>query len=215
MDFAGLPLVLFLLLPGFLAINIALLVGTFRRLSAFHGTAWSLLVSFLLVGMTYATYVWRVEPPSGTDSWPGLLEVLADPAQMPAFVWIGLYAESLVVGISFGIAERRGYVRSLLLKIGIDLVRRGDLWSGQFRESRAIRVYLKDGNLLSGWPEYYSADRSDPGPEVYLTSPRIWSEEDSAWREIEGTSGVLLHGDEISRIEFLTSVYGDEEVASA
>lgn len=215
MNIAGLPLVLFLLLPGFVTINVAFLVGRFRRLSTFHGTAWSLLVSFLLVGITYPTYVLLVDPPLGNESWPGLPQVLGDPSGVPVHVWILLYGAAFSVGVVFGVVDRWGLIEGLLLRLGIDLGRRGDIWESQFRDARVVSVYLKDGSLLSGWPEQYSTDRSHPGPELYLTYARIWSTERADWLKLEGVSGILLHGDEISRIEFLTSADEDAEEAKA
>ena len=205
MDIAGLPSVLFLLLPGFVTINVAFLIGTFRRLSAFHGTAWSLLVSFILVGITYPAYVGLAGPSSAEGPWPGFSQVLKDPSQVPVPVWVLLYGGALLLGVAFGIAERAGIVRSLLLRLGIDLEKRGEVWGSLLRDAEYVRVYLKSGDTLSGWPEYYSADRSQPGPELYLTHARLWSREDETWLDIEGVRGILLHGDEISRIEFLES----------
>lgn len=215
MDIAGLPLVLFLLLPGFLAINVAILIGRFRRISAFHGTAWSLLASFFLVGVIYPIYASLVNPPHENEPWPGLLEILVDPGRAPVFVWVLIYFGGLIFGVVYGVADRRGIVESLLLRLKIDLGRRGDIWSYQFRDARVVSVYLKDGSLLSGWPEHYSTDRSQPGPELYLTYARIWSTEAAGWLELEGVSGVLLHGDEISRIEFLESSNEADKDAAA
>ena len=176
----------------------------------FHGTAWSLMVGFILVGVTYTPYTYLVDPTSVDGPWPGLLEILVDPSQVPAPVWAVLYAAGLSFGILFGVGDRKGYIGSLFIRFGIDLSKRGDIWEGQFRDAQTVRVYLKDGNLVTGWPERYSIDRSQPGPELYLTYARIWSTEEANWRDLEGVRGVLLHGDEISRIEFLDSA---EEIA--
>ena len=215
MDIAGLPLVLFLLLPGFVTINVAFLVGRFRRLSTFHGTAWSLMVGFILVGVTYTPYVYLVDHTSVDGLWPGLLEVLVDPRRVPVPVWVTLYVAGLFFGVLFGVGDRKGYIGSLFLRLGIDLAKRGDIWEIQFRDAKTVRVYLKDGSLLSGWPERHSTDRSQPGPELYLTYARIWSTEEAGWLDLEGVSGVLLHGDEISRIEFLISADENAEEVPA
>lgn len=216
MSLASLPLVLFLLLPGFLCINVAFLVGTFHRLSAFHGFAWSLLTSFTLVSITYPLYISLVAPPSGTASWPGFLEILENPILVPGQVWVILYAVAILVGIVFGIVERIGWIGNLFLVVKIDLSKRGDIWSRAFRNENFVQVYLKDGTLLAGWPDLYSTDRSQPGPEIYLTDPKIWSAEGSAWLDLsEDLGGILLHGDEITRIEFLDPKHEkDEETAS-
>ena len=44
---------------------------------------------------------------------------------------------------------------------------------------------------------------------MYLTNARIWSTETTEWLDIKGVRGILLHGDEITRVEFLDSP--DEE----
>lgn len=213
MSLASLPLVLFLLLPGFLCINVAFLVGTFHRLSAFHGFAWSLLTSFVLISITYPLYISLVDPPSGTTSWPGLLQAIENPILVPGQVWAILYAFAILAGIALGIGERRAWLGSLLIHASIDLSKRGDPWSRAFRNENFVQIYLKDGTLLVGWPEYYSTDRSLPGPELYLTDPQVWSEEKSAWLDLaDDVTGILLHGDEISRIEFLDPVHERDEV---
>ena len=215
MSLASLPLVLFLLLPGFLCINVAFLVGTFRRLSAFHASAWSLLTSFVLIVIAYPGFAYLVDPPLGKKPWPGLFQVLENPILVPGQVWIILYVFALLAGIALGIGERRGWINSLFLLISIDLSKRGDLWSRAFRNENFVQVYLKDGTLLVGWPDLYSTDRSQPGPELYLTDPKVWSEEKSAWLDLSGDlRGILLHGDEITRIEFLDPIHErDEETA--
>ena len=117
-----------------------------------------------------------------------------------------MYVVALFVGVVVGVADRIGYLQGISLKLGIDLRKRGDIWSSQFRDAGDVQVYLKDGTLLSGWPEYYSADRSQPGPELYLANARIWSIETTEWLDIKGVRGILLHGDEITRVEFLSAL---------
>ena len=126
-----------------------------------------------------------------------------------------LYGAALLLGVAFGIAERTGKVRSLFLKLGIDIEKRGEIWGNLFRDAQYVRVYLKSGTMLSGWPEYHSADKTESGPEIYLTQARLWSSEDLEWRDIEGINGVLVHGDEISRIEFLISADENAEEVPA
>ena len=209
MNLSGLPIVLFLLLPGFLTINVAFLIGNFRRLSAFHGSAWSLLTSLVLIASAYPAYISLANPPPGQGHWPSLSQILVNPSLVPGSVWFLLYVVALFVGVLVGVADRIGYLQGISLKLGIDLRKRGDIWSSQFRDAGDVQVYLKDGTLLSGWPEYYSADRSQPGPELYLTNARIWSIETTEWLDIKGVRGILLHGDEITRVEFLSAL--DEE----
>ena len=143
-----------------------------------------------------------------------LFQILVDSSLVPGFVWILLYAIALLGGIAVGVADRRGLVNLFFLKLGIDLAKRGDIWSSQFRDAENVRVYLRDGTLLTGWSEYYSTDKSQRGRELYLTYARVWSIDESEWWDIDGVRGILLHGDEITRIEFLdSSDEGDKETA--
>jgi hypothetical protein len=190
MSVTSFPLALFLLLPGFLFINAAFLVSEFRRLSAFHGTAWSLVVSLLLVAVIYPTYVALVKPPSG-EVWPSLLRILENPGLVPGQVWALLYGVAPLAGALAGLAERKRIIGFLFSKIGIDLRMHGDLWSRLLRTTYYIRVYLKDGTLLFGWPELYSINRSQPGPELYLTQAQIWDVDKRMWVDVEGVRGIL------------------------
>ena len=209
MNIASLPLVLFILLPGFLSINIAFLVGNFRRLSTFQATLWSLAVGLLLLAVIYPVYVYLVSPPLGEEGWLGLVQILVNPSLVPVQVWILLYVFALFLSILVGVADRKGIIEKLFHRIGIDLSKRGDIWSNQFRAADYVRVYLRDGAPLVGWPEYYSKE-----PELYLTNVKFWSVEESDWLEVEGIRGVLLHGDEITRIEFLKSPDEDGKEAA-
>ena len=202
MSFASFPLALFLLLPGFLFMNAAFLVGKFRRLSALHGTAWSLVVSLLLVAVIYTTYVALVKPPPN-EAWPSLLRILDDPILVPGQVWALLYGVAPLAGTLAGFADRKGVFEKVLRGVGIDLRMHGDLWSRLLRTPDYIQVYLRDGTLLVGWPELYSSDRSQPGPELYLTQVQIWDVDQRMWVNVDGVRGILLDASEINRIEFL------------
>ncbi len=201
MNFSSFPLVLFLLLPGFLAIYSGFLVSRFRRLSGFQGTAWSLVASLALIVIIYPIFTSLVEPPD--SAWPGLLDMLQDPVLIPGWLLAALYLVGPSLGIIIGVADRNGLFESLLRRLGIDLRLHGDLWGRMMREAGYLRVYLNDGSLLYGWPEYYSVDRSVPGPELYLTQVIIWDPDGGDWVAAEETTSVLLHGNQISRIEML------------
>lgn len=205
MDIADLPLALLLLLPGFLLLHMVFFVSRIRRISAFYATTWSLLISLLLVALVYQVYTQFVDPPKGGTEWPSLRTALTDPFQIPRDVWIALYASAVFIGWSLGHLERWGVPERVLPVLGIDLRRHGDIWERSFKGQKYSQVlaYVKDGNLLSGWPKYYSDDRTEPGPEVYLSPVRIWNSETNTWDTMDHVDGVLIHGAEISRIEFL------------
>ena len=206
MDITDLPLALSLLLPGFLLLHLFFFFSRIRRISAFYATTWSLLLSLLLFAGVYLPYAAMVEPPASMVTWPNLLVALTRPLEIPVFVWALMYVSAAVLGWALAVLERRGLTDRLLLAVGIDLRRHGDIWERLFREQRLgrVRVYLKDGDLLGGWPRYYSDDRTDPGPELYLSPAFIWHPEQETWAAMKDVDGVLVHGSEISRIEFVT-----------
>ena len=142
--------------------------------------------------------------------WPGLLAVLQNPSLIPGQVWTSLYVTSIAAGTIAGYVDRKGIVDYVLRSVGIDLRLHGDLWGRLFKESSYVQVYLNDGNLLFGWPQYYSSDRSQPGPELYLTQVQIWDSEQSAWVEMKDVAGVLLDASQISRIEFMAVITENE-----
>ena len=114
-----------------------------------------------------------------------------------------LYVTAPVLGGLVGFAERRGWVDLVLGCVGIHLRAHGDLWGRLLRAKVDVYVHLTDGSILFGWPEHYSSDRSQPGPELYLTQVQVWNPDDSKWVELEHTKGVLLDASQVSRIEFL------------
>ena len=205
MNIADLPLALSLLLPGFVLLHLVFLVSRIRRISAFYATTWSVLISLLLFTIVYKLYTVFVAPPEPNSSWPTLSIALSEPSQIPGGVWIGLYLSAVVLGLVFGHVERLKIPALGLMKVGIDLRKHGDIWDRSFSEQRytGVRIFLKNGELLAGWPKYYSDDRSDPGPEVYLSPAYTWDFEEANWLSLRDIDGVLIHGSEISRIEFL------------
>ncbi len=170
------------------------------------------MTSFVLIAFTYPTYTYLFSPPLGSSAWPGLFQVLEDPILAPGQFWVILYVFAILAGIALGVGDRTGCINRLFLLIRVDITNRDDIWSRVFRNEDYVQVYLKDGTLLVGWPSLYSTDRSQPGPELYLTKVMVWSIEYEEWLDMEGVRGILLHGDEITRVEFLSALdEGDKE----
>lgn len=202
MSVPSFPLVLLLLLPGFLCISTGFLVSRIRKLSAFEVTAWSLGVGLLLIVTLYPAYAYLLAPPPD-KAWPGLLEILENPTLVPGPLWALLYVTALLLGYLGGWTDRKGLLERVLRPVGIDLGRHGDLWGRLLRGKDYVYVYLTDGKVLFGWPENYSSDRSQPGPELYLTQVQVWRPDEAEWSPLEHTRGILLDASHISEIEFL------------
>ena len=217
MNISDLPFAVLLLLPGFLLLHIMFLTSRIRRISAFHATTWSLIISLLLFVCVYEVFTLSIRPEAGVAGWPSLGTVLTDPARIPVGVWICLYVSALLAGWGIGHADRRGYPQKILLVVGIDLRRHGDIWERTFKEfyDSQLMVYMKDGSLLVGWAKYYTDDRNDPGPEVFLAAAKIWDPDGEDWVSMEHAEGVLIHGSEIGRIEFLLPELNDSTASNS
>ncbi|MFH1141222.1 MAG: DUF6338 family protein [Chloroflexota bacterium] len=205
MDFGSVPLALFLLLPGFLVLHVMFLISRVRRVSAFYATMWSLAASLILIATSYPIFTLVVNPPLDISHWPGLLDILGNPEKVPGPIWGLLYGLAPLLGIVLGVLDRKRHLEKLFRLLRIDLEANSDLWYKLLREDGygGLLVYLKDGSLVSGWPKYFSNDREPPGPEIYLSDFRVWDPESGSWKVQEGILGSLIHGNEISRVEFI------------
>lgn len=204
MTVTDLPLAVLLLLPGFVFLHIVFVVSRVRRMSAFYATTWSLLISLLLFVIAYWPFTLIFDSPSGAQ-WPGIIDALAQPTRIPNGVWPVLYTMAVLLGVLAGVLEDNRLPERILLKLGLDVGKHSDLWERTFREERykGVRVYLREGILLQGWPKYFSDDRSNSGAEIYLSNVHEWDFDDGQWNKISDIDGVLLHDSEILRIEFL------------
>ena len=213
MDFGSIPLALLLLLPGFLLLHLIFLVSRIRRISAFYATMWSLLGSLALVVISWPLYAVTISPPERLTNWPGLLDVLADSTKVPGLFWALLYAFSAILGIFLGFLDRKRIIDKALSLVGLDIRVHGDLWGRLLRaeDYSHLVIYLKDGSLVSGWPKYFSNDREPPGPEIYLSDFQVWDPESGSWKVQEGILGSLIHGNEISRIEFIAKDVSEDD----
>lgn len=205
MNIADFSLTFLLILPGFLLLHLVFLVSRIRRLTAFYATTWSLFISLILFVLAYLPYTAIADSPTDSASWPTLKAALASPTTIPNDVWVSLYLGAVVLGLAIGHLDRKGIPERCLLILGIDLRRHGDVWGRLFREqpSRYILVYLRSGGIFGGWPLHVSDDRSEPGPELYLSPAYTWDTLNTKWRSLQEIDGILIHGSEISRVEFL------------
>ena len=178
MDLMTVPLLLFLILPGFISINVGFLVTGFRRLSGLQGTAWSLVTSLVLFVLVYPTFTLI----NGSETnWPGLMDMLRTPTSIPGGLFAGLYIAAPILGLIGGhflytqasqvYIELIGYWRLLL---GVDIKKHSDIWDRVIAQPSHLRIYLNDGDLLYGWNQFYSIGLTDHDREIYLTRAFIW-----------------------------------------
>jgi hypothetical protein len=196
MSAGEIPVVLLLLLPGFVAVQVFNWVSHKRRLSDFETLLWMLISSFALLAPT-AT-IWH----ELDDTVPSLGRLVKDPTTLPMRVAGVLYGLAVLGGWLAGYLDRSRILEQVLLEIGVDLTRRYDAWHLAFRDAYYVIVYLKSGAMIYGWPKMNTTSREWDVAEVYLTDTGTWDSDAERWVKQEGIAGVWVDAASIERIEF-------------
>ena len=187
-----------LLLPGFLALQVFNSVSHKRRLSDLESLLWVLLLAFLMFGPV--TVLWhRIDA-----DVPSLGSLIRDPQSLPIRVAATLYFLAPLVGWIAGHLDRSTILERQLLKVGVDLKRRQDVWFLAFRDAYYVLVYLKSGELIYGWPFMTTTDRGGGAAELYLQATKVRDRDAGDWREQTNIDGVWIDASSIERIEFTT-----------
>ena len=198
MSTTSIPAILLLLLPGFVALQVFNSVSHKRRLSDLESLLWVLLLAISMLGPTIVLWH-RIDA-----DVPSLGTVIRDPSSLPIRAAVVLYVLAPAVGWSLGQLDRSVALENSLLRLGIDLKRRQDVWFLAFRNAYYVLVYLKSGELLYGWPLMSTTDRSGGAAELYLQNTKVWDRERKDWRENAGVEGIWIDAASIERIEFTT-----------
>jgi len=198
MGLESLPLVVFLLLPGFLSWFIFCWGTVTRKLSSFQHLSVSLILSILAftIGYYIIYLSWDITP------FPAYIQILNDPDILPPELGIAIYLTAITLGFLLIRIYKSENVRRLLNRIGLDLFRHEDAWYRLFHKGYYVNVYLRDGNIVSGWPTYYSETGDKETAELYLTKMHYYQKEKERWvRSSRSVDGLLINRDLISRIE--------------
>jgi hypothetical protein len=198
MSAGEIPVVLLLLLPGFVALQVYNWVSHKRRLSDFETLLWILIASFALLAPT--TTVWH----ELDDTVPSLGELVKEPSALPMRVAGTLYLLALPSGWLAGHLDRSHVFERALMTVRVDLKRRHDVWYLAFRDAYYVIVYLKSGAILYGWPMITTTNREGGAAELYLTNTGVWDSEAGDWVRQEGLQGVWIDAGSVERIEFTT-----------
>jgi hypothetical protein len=204
MSTGEIPVVLLLLLPGFVAVQVYNSVSRKRRLSDFETLLWVLISSFALLAPT--TIAWHALD----DAVPSLSELVRNPTALPMRVAGMLYFLAVPAGWVAGHLDRSRVLERALLRLRVDVRRRHDVWYLAFRDAYYVIVYLKDGAILHGWPMMTTSDREGGAAEVYLINTDVWDNDAQEWVTQEDITGVWLDAASVERIEF-TARPEDEE----
>lgn len=208
MNIESLPLVVFLLLPGFLSWFIFCWGTVSRKISQIQHIFISLI--FSLLAFTLAYYITYLIKFIGVNlfgaSWnitlfPTYMQVLIEPKTLPPELWPTIYIIAIILGFLLIAIYKNENIARMLNRIGLDLYGAEGVWYRLFHHSDYVTVYLKDGNIVAGWPIYFSQTGDKENAELYLTNTRYF-QKDSWIKSHPSVDGVLINTALISRIEF-------------
>lgn len=210
MNLESLPLVVFLLLPGFLSWFIFCWGTISRKISGIQYLFISLLLSIVAFSAAYyVVYLFNLAAVSTFAFYddiillPEYMQILADPKMLPLELGIAIYVTAIILGFLLISIYKSGNIRRLLSWIGLDLYGHEDVWYRAFRKSDYVTVYLKDGNIVSGWPTYLSQTGGSENTDLYLRKIHYYLKEKNRWiKPSRSVEGLLLNINSISHIEF-------------
>ena len=222
MGLESLPLVVFLLLPGFLSWFIFCWGTVRRKISQFQHLFASLILSTVAFTIAYYTiYLFKLiaintfAPAWDITQFPAYIQILSNPDILPPELGIAIYLAAIILGFLLIRIYKSENIRRLFDRAGLDLYGHEDTWYRLFHKADYVTVYLKDGNIVSGWPTYFSQTGDKETAELYLTKMHYYQKEKECWvSPSKSVEGLLINTDSISHIEFRKSEAGDRENTS-
>jgi Family of unknown function (DUF6338) len=193
------PVVILLLLPGFLVVKVYGWVAYRRHVSDFEALLWALICSFGLLVPSVLFWHWL------NAKNPSLGSVVRDPTLLRLRVAASMYALAPLAGWLLGQAENRGWIESVLLRVGVDLRAREDIWNLIFRDNQNVIVHLKSGHCICGCVEMRTTSRTEGGPEIYVTQISVWDSDNTKWDECPDIIGTWIDATSIERLELFKS----------
>ncbi len=189
------PVVVLLLLPGFLLIKVYGWVAYQRHVSDFEGLLWALIASFAIVCPVALIWHWA------DTNVPTLGEIVRDPKLLPLRVAGTTYLVAMVAGWALGQIERRYWLEWALLQLGIDLRKREDAWNVAFRKTHYAIAHLKSGECVCGWIEMATTSRRETPPELYFTDVSVWKPSDTHWTDRGDLVGIWMEASSVERLD--------------
>jgi len=210
MGLESLPSVVFLLLPGFLSWGIFCWGTVSRKISQLQHLFISLILSVLIFSIAYLLInlfkllaINTFAPSWDVTIFPGYMRILSNPGTLSLELLVAIYVLAVLLGFLLIRIYKSENIRKLLNRVGLDLYGHEDTWYRLFHKADYVTVYLKDGNIVSGWPTYFSQTGDKETAEVYLTKMHYYQKDKERWvgpsRFVEG---LLINTDSISHIEF-------------
>lgn len=210
MGLESLPSVVFLLLPGFLSWGIFCWGTVTRKISQVQHLFISLLLSVLTFSIAYPlTNLFKLlaintfAPSWDIKIFPGYMRILSNPEMLSLELLIATYVLAVLLGFLLIRMYKNESIARLFNRVGLDLYGHEDTWYRLFHKEDYVTVYLKDGNIVSGWPTYFSQSGDKESAELYLTKMHYYQKEKERWvKPSKSVGGLLIITDSISHIEF-------------
>ncbi len=196
MSTTDLPVIILLLLPGFIALQLFTWTSHKRRLSNLETILWLLILSFTLLVPVSLAWHWL----DSKEPTPGA--ILEDPTSVRLRVAASMYLVALPLGWIAGKLDRARIFEKFMSPLGIDMRRRHDVWYLAFRDSYFVIVYLQSGQQLYGWPAMSTTNRDGSAAEILLEKPHVWSKTKQEWLEKPELTGIWIDSSKIERIDF-------------
>ncbi|MBA7603560.1 hypothetical protein ES703_10673 [subsurface metagenome] len=211
MGLESLPSVVFLLLPGFLSWFIFCWGTVTRKISQVQHLFISLLLSVLAFSIAYPLInlfkllaINTFAPSWNIKIFPGYMGILSNPEMLSLELLIAIYVLAVLLGFLLIRMYKKESVTRLFNQVGLDLHTHEDAWYRLFHKNDDyVTVYLKDGNIVSGWPTYYSQSGDKETAELYLSKMHYYQKDKQRWvKSSRSVEGLLINTDSISHIEF-------------
>jgi hypothetical protein len=179
--------ILFLLLPGFVTLLVERSMFFQLKEPMLFSTIKALVYSFL----NYAIFSLTGIPVS--SRWAAITILII----------------AAIAGVVIGMCKWKDWHMKLVRKVGLTGRTAGpsiwqDVFHSKYSDSTGayVIVFLKDGNRIYGWPEYYS-DEYNNGPVLFLSKAGWLFNEAGQDKEVEiPNPGILLNGSQIKHIHF-------------
>jgi len=199
----SLPLIVLLLLPGFLSWFIFCWGTVSHKISQLQYLFACLILSILVFSIAYPLT-------SIFTPLPGYMRILSNPAVLPLKLGIAIYLTAIGFGfLMIGIYKNKN-TKGLFNRVGLDLYGHEHTWHRLFHKSDYVTVYLRDGTIVAGWPTHFSQSGDKETAELYLTKIHYYQKE--GWiKPDQSVEGLLINTALISRIEFRNPATGNRE----
>ena len=131
------------------------------------------------------------------------MQILSNPEMISLELFITMYALAVLLGFLLIRMYKNESIARFFDRVGLDLYGHEDTWYRLFHKADYVTVYLKDGNIVSGWPTYFSQSGNKQTSELYLTKIHYYQKDKERWvKPSKSTEGLLINTDSISHIEF-------------